>query len=207
MKNNKALDLISHKNFREKFLGSKKYPGFQARMIATLIDFTIVSIVFMPFFAVFGGFIYDDAIPQEMINKAIQEVGTIKEKTGKNIDFFTFIKNNPEYYEYFYKENGFVKMILEQIARIISLAIMIFIFWKKKQATPGKMCLSMKIVDATTLKKPTTKQLVIRLFSYIISIIPLLLGIFWIAFDKKKQGWHDKIANTLVVRTEKKKKQ
>jgi len=28
-----------------------------------------------------------------------------------------------------------------------------------------------------------------------------LLGVIWVAFDSRHQGWHDKIARTLVVRT------
>ncbi len=35
---------------------------------------------------------------------------------------------------------------------------------------------------------------------YIISAIPLLLGFIWAAFDARKQGWHDKIASTVVIR-------
>jgi uncharacterized RDD family membrane protein YckC len=27
-----------------------------------------------------------------------------------------------------------------------------------------------------------------------------MLGIIWVAFDKRKQGFHDKLAGTLVVR-------
>jgi uncharacterized RDD family membrane protein YckC len=27
----------------------------------------------------------------------------------------------------------------------------------------------------------------------------LYLGFLWIAFDRRKQGWHDKIAGTVVV--------
>jgi uncharacterized RDD family membrane protein YckC len=35
---------------------------------------------------------------------------------------------------------------------------------------------------------------------YVISIIPLFLGLIWVAFDAQKQGWHDKIAGTYVVK-------
>jgi uncharacterized RDD family membrane protein YckC len=27
----------------------------------------------------------------------------------------------------------------------------------------------------------------------------ILLGVIWVAFDSRKQGWHDKIARTLVI--------
>jgi uncharacterized RDD family membrane protein YckC len=32
------------------------------------------------------------------------------------------------------------------------------------------------------------------------SVIVLFLGFLWIAWDQDKQGWHDKIAGTAVVR-------
>jgi uncharacterized RDD family membrane protein YckC len=30
-------------------------------------------------------------------------------------------------------------------------------------------------------------------------LLPFGLGYFWVAFDKKKQSFHDKLANTLVI--------
>jgi hypothetical protein len=32
-----------------------------------------------------------------------------------------------------------------------------------------------------------------------LSILPLGLGIIWCIFDRRRQTWHDKIANTAVV--------
>jgi len=80
-------------------------------------------------------------------------------------------------------------------------AVAVLVFWTYKSATPGKMVISAKIVDAQTGDKPSTGQLIGRYLSYFISSIPLGLGIIWVAFDKKKQGWHDKLAGTVVVRT------
>ncbi|HIE00734.1 MAG TPA: RDD family protein [Thiotrichaceae bacterium] len=78
-------------------------------------------------------------------------------------------------------------------------AIVIIMFWKYKQATPGKMAISAIIVDANTGEKPSIKQLLGRYFAYIISMLPLGLGCIWVAFDKRKQGWHDKLAGTVVI--------
>jgi uncharacterized RDD family membrane protein YckC len=36
----------------------------------------------------------------------------------------------------------------------------------------------------------------------IISYVVIYLGFLWIIWDQRKQGWHDKIANTYVVRVE-----
>jgi len=73
-------------------------------------------------------------------------------------------------------------------------------FWVVKGATPGKMIMGLIIVDARTLERASTTRLLVRYLSYFISMLPLFLGIFWVAFDKRKQGWHDKIAGTLVIK-------
>jgi uncharacterized RDD family membrane protein YckC len=80
-------------------------------------------------------------------------------------------------------------------------AIAVLIFWFYRSATPGKMMLGMKIVDADTGDKPGTGQFIVRYLGYYVSTIPLGLGLLWVAFDKRKQGWHDKIAGTVVVKS------
>jgi uncharacterized RDD family membrane protein YckC len=79
-------------------------------------------------------------------------------------------------------------------------AIAVVIFWFYKSATPGKMALKLTIVDARTGRKPTLGQFVIRYLGYYVAAIPLLLGLIWVGIDKRKQGWHDKIAGTVVIR-------
>lgn len=79
-------------------------------------------------------------------------------------------------------------------------AVVVILFWIWKQATPGKMVFSARIVDAKTGGKPSTGQYIGRYFGYILSTIPLCLGYIWVAFDARKQGWHDKLAGTVVVR-------
>lgn len=77
--------------------------------------------------------------------------------------------------------------------------IIILVLWFTKQASIGKMAISAKIVDARTGKAPTKGQLIGRYFAYWLSGFPLGLGFLWIAFDSKKQGWHDKLAGTAVI--------
>lgn len=74
------------------------------------------------------------------------------------------------------------------------------LFWLYKRATPGKMAISAEVVDAKTGGTITVGQAMLRYIGYFIAGIPLGLGIWWVAFDRKKQGWHDKIAGTVVVR-------
>lgn len=79
-------------------------------------------------------------------------------------------------------------------------AIAVVLFWRFKSATPGKMLVHAKIVDAKGFGPPTTGQLVGRYLGYFVSTIPFFLGLVWVAFDRRKQGWHDKLAGTVVIR-------
>jgi uncharacterized RDD family membrane protein YckC len=80
-------------------------------------------------------------------------------------------------------------------------AVAVIVFWIYKAATPGKMIVSAKIVDATTGANPTVGQSIGRYFAYYVSIFSLFIGFIWVAFDRRKQGFHDKLANTVVIRT------
>lgn len=79
-------------------------------------------------------------------------------------------------------------------------AVLVVVFWVNVQATPGKMAVSARIVDAKTGMPASTGQLVGRYLGYFVATVPLGLGIIWVAFDKRKQGWHDKLAGTVVVK-------
>ncbi|MBK7903066.1 MAG: RDD family protein [Proteobacteria bacterium] len=79
-------------------------------------------------------------------------------------------------------------------------AIAVVVFWVYRQATPGKIAIAARIVDAGTGGRASTRQLVIRYLGYYVSMLPLMAGIVWVAFDPRKQGWHDKLAGTVVVR-------
>ena len=76
----------------------------------------------------------------------------------------------------------------------------VILFWFFFSATPGKMIIRSKIVNAKTGKKPSLLQFTLRYLAYFVSYFIFFIGFFWIAFDKKKQGWHDLLAGTVVVR-------
>jgi uncharacterized RDD family membrane protein YckC len=80
-------------------------------------------------------------------------------------------------------------------------AIAVIIFWVYKSATPCKMGTKLTIVDAKTGGKPSTGQFIGRYLAYYVSIIPLFLGLIWVGIDRRKQGWHDKLAGTVVIKS------
>jgi uncharacterized RDD family membrane protein YckC len=98
------------------------------------------------------------------------------------------------------EKSGFIAGPADFLISWVFPAVAIILFWVKKQATPGKMAISARIVDAKTGNSASVGQLIVRYFAYFLSLLPLCLGIIWVAFDKRKQGWHDKLAGTVVIR-------
>ncbi len=84
----------------------------------------------------------------------------------------------------------------------VLLIVAVLALWVNKGATPGKMLTKTKIVDATTGDNLSWGKAILRLLGYIPSQIVFFLGFIWVAFDAKKQGWHDKIANSVVIKTD-----
>jgi uncharacterized RDD family membrane protein YckC len=103
----------------------------------------------------------------------------------------------------YWLNESFVHGFWDVMFNYILPAIAVIIFWVYKSATPGKMATRLTIVDAKTGRKPSTGQFIGRYLGYYVSIIPLFLGIIWVGIDKRKQGWHDKLAGTVVIRSNK----
>ncbi|WP_166254822.1 RDD family protein [Marinobacter salicampi] len=104
------------------------------------------------------------------------------------------------YGEYYWRADSFVVGGWNLLFTYVLPAIAVIAFWIYKSATPGKIATKLVIVDARTGGKPSSGQFIGRYLAYYVSIIPLCLGMLWIAFDRKKQGWHDKLAGTVVLR-------
>lgn len=97
---------------------------------------------------------------------------------------------------------GFIAGPADILINWVFPAVAVILFWIYRQATPGKMAIKAKIVDERTGGKPSTGQLIGRYLAYYVSILPLMIGIIWVAFGSRKQGFHDKLARTLVVRAD-----
>ncbi len=78
------------------------------------------------------------------------------------------------------------------------------LFWKRRGQTLGKMTLGIKVIrtDASSL---TWEGSMMRFLGYVISWATLSTLFVWIAFDARRQGIHDKMANTYVIVVPKKK--
>jgi uncharacterized RDD family membrane protein YckC len=71
--------------------------------------------------------------------------------------------------------------------------------WAWKGTTVGGVILGLKVVrlDGGPVTFPVA---LVRGLGAALSVVVLFLGFFWIAWDPDKQGWHDRIAGTVVIR-------
>jgi len=74
-------------------------------------------------------------------------------------------------------------------------------FWHACGATPGKLICALRIVDASDGGRPALGRLALRWLLWLLSALPLGLGLLWTAIHPARQGLHDKFAGTAVVRS------
>ncbi len=67
--------------------------------------------------------------------------------------------------------------------------------------TPGKMMLKLRVVQPSG-DPVSFGTAFLRWVGYVVSAAAVFIGFMWIALDRRKQAWHDKIADTIVVRTD-----
>src|SRR5690606_10387233 len=79
-------------------------------------------------------------------------------------------------------------------------AIAVILYWLYKQATPEDIAITSRHSDELTGNPISVGQAIGRYLAYFVAVLPLFLGIIWVALDPRKQGWHDKLAGTVVIR-------
>jgi uncharacterized RDD family membrane protein YckC len=73
--------------------------------------------------------------------------------------------------------------------------------WAWRGQTLGMMPFGLWVVRFEDGGRLDVVRAFLRYVGLIISFVVILLGVIWVAFDSRKQGWHDKLAKSLVIRT------
>ncbi len=89
--------------------------------------------------------------------------------------------------------------IFELLALGTSLLYSVLL-WSLFGGTLGQRMLGLHVVDAATGRNIGIGRSLGRYVGFVISAAVLYIGLIWAAFDPRKQGWHDKMASTFVVR-------
>jgi uncharacterized RDD family membrane protein YckC len=94
--------------------------------------------------------------------------------------------------------NSFFQLALAFVAVLATAAFYYIFFWTLMGKTPGKMLMGLRIVSLDG-SRPTFWQSVRRFIGYFLSALLFYAGYWWVLLDNRRQGWHDKLAGTVVV--------
>lgn len=85
---------------------------------------------------------------------------------------------------------------------VVSLIYFLF-FWSSFGGgrTLGMRLLGLKVVREQDMAQLGLGTAFVRWVGLWVSFALCFVGVIWVAFDSRHQGWHDKLARTLVVRT------
>ncbi len=93
-----------------------------------------------------------------------------------------------------------VHIVAELIVNWCFYPFLIIACWRSTQTTPGKWITGLRLIDSDTGGKPSPRQCLVRYLGYL--PVPLLpLHFLVVAFHPRKQGVHDLLARTMVVKS------
>ena len=72
-------------------------------------------------------------------------------------------------------------------------------FWGTSGQTIAMRLFHLKLVDANTGAPIGIGRAVVRWLMTLVNSWACYVGWIWVAFDARKQGWHDKVANSVVL--------
>jgi len=101
----------------------------------------------------------------------------------------------------FVNQLNFVSPGLFGPAMLWPAALLYFTVCNKLGSSIGKAALDLKVisVDERPIDWP---RATLRSVFWLVGLALLGLGLLWIIWDEKRQGWHDKLSGTMVVKLE-----
>jgi uncharacterized RDD family membrane protein YckC len=94
--------------------------------------------------------------------------------------------------------SGGVFILFYLLALAISIGYWVY-FWGTSGQTPGMRLFRLRVVDAQTGQPIGIPRAIVRWLMSLVNSWACYIGWIWVAFDSRKQGWHDKVANSVVL--------
>jgi uncharacterized RDD family membrane protein YckC len=155
------------------FAAGKTYGGFWMRLVARIVDGIIIgiplSVIFGVFVVLVGGIASTATNTTDQNAQAAVGLGLVG-----------------------------VWLLIAILATIGTVAYFVY-FWGTSGSTLGMRLFKLRIVDADTGLNIGIPRAIVRYLMSIVNSLACYIGWIWIAFDARKQGWHDKVANSVVL--------
>lgn len=91
-----------------------------------------------------------------------------------------------------------LRWVIAVMGSAVVFAIYVITFWLLVDKTLGQAFLGLRVLRSNG-RPITLVPAIKRLLGYYISFFALGLGFLWVLVDDRRQGWHDKIADTVVI--------
>jgi uncharacterized RDD family membrane protein YckC len=94
---------------------------------------------------------------------------------------------------------GVVFVILILMATVVGLAYFPF-FWARSGQTPGMRLFGLRVVRDSDGGPISGGSAVLRVIGLWVAGAVFYLGFIWVFIDKRRRGWHDLMAGTVVIK-------
>lgn len=155
-----------------------QYAGFVSRAIAFLID--LLSVVFVQFLTVLIIRLSSNFLGLTSILNWLDSMLGIGTGITSNTTVLVSIR------------------IVTVLSGVIIFNLYVATSWALVDKTLGQALLGLRVLR-TNGTRLTFPKAIKRAVGYILSALPLFLGFLWVLIDDRRQGWHDKLADTVVV--------
>ncbi len=91
--------------------------------------------------------------------------------------------------------------LLFYVIALVGIAGYQIYFWGTSGQTIAMRMFHLRVVDANTGAPIGIGRAVLRWLMSLVNSWACYIGWIWVAFDARKQGWHDKVANSVVLLT------
>ena len=153
--------------------GGTIYGGFWIRLVARIVDGVILAIplavVFFIFIALAGGVASTANTTTDPNAVAAVGLGILA-----------------------------VWLLVAGLATVGTIIYYVY-FWGTSGSTLGMRLFKLRVVDVDTGGSIGIARAIVRYLMGIVNTIACYIGWIWVAFDPRKQGWHDKVANSVVI--------
>jgi uncharacterized RDD family membrane protein YckC len=89
-------------------------------------------------------------------------------------------------------------LFLILMANFLLIGFYFVLSWNLIGSTPGDLVMGLRVVK-TDGENVSFWRSFLRLIGAVVSAVFLFIGFIWALFDRRRQGWHDKVGGTFVL--------
>ena len=165
------------------------FATFQDRLIASVLDIGLIYLLFQDVFRSITAKVYSYA--------GVAAVDArMAEAPPNNVDVTEQIR----YVVETMFETGLAQLwIINSVTQALLVGVLLVFSWQEFHLTPGKFIIGLEFAGRNGEGRPTLRQYILRFAGFFLSMPIFMIGFAALGLDKQKRAWHDRIAGTTVI--------